>query len=395
MKKFNNNYRATVKNTLLEMMYMSGTLCEAPDEREGFVGLQADLDAETKEKTDREEAEKQKEEIQKKEDNPNHNYENKNERIKQVEDMAKKMADSSSFKLNASTPASTPTSTSKNGRREHDLLTQDEAENGNPRENRIKTQRRLEALSPEERRTRVVAANDKRKKSNDAAFARLTPEEQTAQKAKPTGAWRIDPATGEKLKDVKGNVMDPKEYAAIDKKNGIKTPSEFGDGRTLGQRLAGVGKHQRVYEPMTKADQQKRYDNSSKDINNPGYDNSEYGKQQRQKESDAIVNKIIDDRNFSKETAAYSAEVKRNRESGSTKRIDLSDKGNYPTLSRSNAKKEADKDSAKAQLQANQEVADYEASDEGKKEAERYKRVNAAITAGSLAARAAQVAARL
>ena len=188
----------------------------------------------------------------------------------------------------------------------------------------------------------------------------------------------------EKLKDVKGNVMDPKEYAAIDKKNGIKTPSEFGDGRTLGQRLAGVGKHQRVYEPMTKADQQKRYDNSSKDINNPGYDNSEYGKQQRQKESDAIVNKIIDDRNFSKETAAYSAEVKRNRESGSTKRIDLSDKGNYPTLSRSDSKINADQDSKNAKGRAATEVAAYNASQEGQEEATAIANATANIKSGRL-----------
>ena len=312
MKKFNNNYRATVKNTLLEMMCMSGTLCEAPD-----------------------------------------------------------------------------------GRREHDLLTQQEAETGNPRENRIKTRRRYEALPPEEKKARGERANARRKVERDEARERMTPEARAAQDAKHTGAWRVDPATGEKLKDTDGEVMDSSKYAAIDKANGIKTPSEFGDGRTLGQRLAGVGKHQRVYEPMTKADQQKRYEKSSKDINNPGYDNSEYGKQQRQKEWEVIDNKTIDDRNFSKETAAYSAEVKRNRESGSTKRIDLSDKGNYPTLSRSNAKKEADKESADAKVRADQEVAAYNASPKGQEETKMYKRVNAAITDGSLAARAAQVAERL
>ena len=310
MKKFNNNYRATVKNTLLEMMYMSGTLCEGPGDR-----------------------------------------------------------------------------------REHDLLTQDEAENGNPRENRIKTRRRYEALPPEEKKARGERANKRRKDERDEARARMTPEERKAQDDKPTGAWRIDPATGEKLKDTHGNVMDPKEYAARDKANGIKTPSEFGDGRTLGQRLAGVGKHQRVYEPMTKADLQKRYDNSSKDINNPGYDNSEYGKQQRHKEWEASNNEIIYHRNFSKELKSYSAEVKRNRESGSNEKIDMS---NYPTLSRSNAKKEADKKSADIKAQVDQEVAAYNASPKGKEEAEMYKRENAAITAaGSLAAREAQVAARL
>ena len=327
MKKFNNNYRATVKNTLLEMMYMSGTLCEGPGDR-----------------------------------------------------------------------------------REHDLLTQDEAENGNPRENRIKTQRRYEALPPEEKKARGERANDKRKELNaklkelsdreeESIMAGLPDEaardarkKERAEKAK-TGAWRIDPATGEKLKNAKGEVMDPKEYAARDKANGIKTPSEFGDGRTLGQRLAGVGKHQRVYEPMTKADQQKRYDNSSKDINNPGYDNSEYGKQQRHKEWEVIDNEKIYHRNFGIELKSYSAEVKRNRESGSNEKIDMS---NYPTLSRSNAKKEADKKSADIKAQVDQEVAAYNASPKGKEEAEMYKRENAAITAaGSLAAREAQVAARL
>jgi hypothetical protein len=57
---------------------------------------------------------------------------------------------------------------------------------------------------------------------------------------------------------------------------------------------------------MTKSDQQNRYDKSSKDINNPGYDHSEYGKQQRSTDLMAKVNKTIDDRNF--HTAALAAQ---------------------------------------------------------------------------------------
>lgn len=282
MKKFNNNYRTTVKNTLLEMMYMSGTLCEAPDD-----GVEGDLqmpdgttrrvtipnsqgssfnnETEKLKNADTEEAKKQKEEIQKKEDNPNYSYENKNERIKQVEDMAKTMTDSSSFKVNASAPTSAPASTRQ------DFLTKEEAENGNPRENRIKTQKRLEALSPKERRDRVVAANAKRKELSGRAEASIMaglPDQaardaRTAERAK-IGAFRVDGA---------GNRIDPSTYAATDKAKRATNPIPANSSNSY---------------------QRKEYDASR----SPGYEGHQAGINRRSTELMASVNDKIKNDNL-------------------------------------------------------------------------------------------------
>ena len=268
-------------------MYMSGTLCEAPDD-----GVEGDLrmpDGTTRRVTipnsqgssfnneieklknaDTEEAkkqkeEKQKEEIQKKEDNPNYNYVNKNERIKQVGDMAKIMTDSSPFKLNASASTSAPASTRQ------DFLTKDEAENGNRRENSIKTQRRLEALSPEERRTRVVAANAKRKELSGRAEARIMAglpndaarDARKAERAK-TGAFRVDGA---------GNRIDPSTYAATDKAKRATNPipanssnsyqrKEYDASRSHGYEGHQAGINRRSTELMASVDNKIAGDNA-------------------------------------------------------------------------------------------------------------------------------------
>ena len=262
------------------------------------------------------------------------------------------------------TPAAAPIGKSQIGENKYMSLSStvtkimNEARALNPRQiaNRD-AQLARENMTPEQRRAGVVAANAKRKDLSDRAETRIMaglPNDaartaRTAEKAK-TGAWRVDGA---------GKRIDPSSYAETDAAKRAANP---------------------IPANSSNSNQRKEYDASR----SPGYVGYQAGINKRSEDLMASVNTIIDNRNFSKETADYGAEVKRNRESGSTKRIDLSDKGNYPLINKSDSKINADQESTNQKNRAATEVADYEASDEGKKEAEMYKRVNTAINNGTI-----------